>query len=123
MGAGVANGRNLIAQVGGMDDLSDSDGEDMQNILNGNSAINNDSSPKSNCARFLLTNARSLTPKIDSLIDAFRLLSLHFACVTETWYQGDHAQEPLVLYCISRGRLYVQVQGQMRKGPCNNSAP
>ena len=41
-----------------------------------------------NCARFLLTNARSLEPKTESLLDAFSSLNLHFSCVTETWYKG-----------------------------------
>ena len=44
-----------------------------------------------NCARFLLTNARSLEPKIESLLDAFKSLNLHFSCVTETWYKGGSA--------------------------------
>ena len=36
------------------------------------------------CPRFLLTNARSLTPKIDTMINAFSSLNLHFACITKT---------------------------------------
>ena len=36
----------------------------------------------------LLTNARSLKPKIDSLYQAFGSLELDVACVTETWYKG-----------------------------------
>ena len=38
--------------------------------------------------RLLLTNARSLCPKTDSLRDAFDSLGLNVACVTETWYGG-----------------------------------
>ena len=38
--------------------------------------------------RLLLTNARSLRPKIDSLNDAFGSLGLNIACITETWYKG-----------------------------------
>ena len=40
------------------------------------------------CARFLLTNARSLELKMGSLLDAFQSLKLHFVSVTETWYRG-----------------------------------
>ena len=40
------------------------------------------------CARFLLTNARSLLPKMDSFNDAFQSLQLDFALVTETWFKG-----------------------------------
>lgn len=36
----------------------------------------------------LLTNARSLCPKIDSLKDIFSSLVLNIACVAETWYEG-----------------------------------
>ena len=39
----------------------------------------------------LLTNARSLLPKMDDLIDAFRSLNLNLAIVTETWFKGGKA--------------------------------
>ena len=38
--------------------------------------------------KFFLTNARSLMPKINSLIDAFGSLQLHCAAITETWFRG-----------------------------------
>ena len=38
--------------------------------------------------RLLLTNARSLRPKVDSLSTAFSSLGLSVACITETWYRG-----------------------------------
>ena len=40
---------------------------------------------------FLLTNARLLAPKLDSLKDAFQSLCLNFASITETWFRGDAA--------------------------------
>ena len=43
---------------------------------------------KKNCARMLITNARSLLPKVGSMVDAFQSLDLHFACLTETWFRG-----------------------------------
>ena len=46
---------------------------------------------KNNCAKFLLTNARSLIQKTDALTDAFESLGLDFACVTETWFKGGKA--------------------------------
>ena len=51
-----------------------------------NSGINVDL--EKNCARFLLTNARSLMLKTDALNDAFESLNLNFACITETWFKG-----------------------------------
>ena len=39
----------------------------------------------------LITNARSLLPKIDSLVDAIQSLDLHLACITETWFRGGRA--------------------------------
>ena len=41
--------------------------------------------------RLLLTNARSLMPKLDSLKDAFQSLCLNFARVTESWFRGGAA--------------------------------
>ena len=41
--------------------------------------------------RFMLTNARSLIPKLDSMVDAFGSLELNFASVTETWFKGGKA--------------------------------
>ena len=61
---------------------------------------------------YINTNARSLRPKITSMIDAFRELDLTFAVVTETWFtDGDRLQkesEDLLLghglNCIARNR-------------------
>ena len=39
------------------------------------------------CASLLLTNARSLLPKIGAMVDAFSSLELHCACITETWFK------------------------------------
>ena len=79
-----------IPQIdGAYDDLSDSEDEnDICTPRNDseNSGINNDL--RKNCARFLLTNARSLLQKTDSLNDAFDSMQLNFACVTETWFKG-----------------------------------
>ena len=41
-----------------------------------------------NGVRFLLSNAGSLLPKIDSMVDAFCSLNLDFASITETWFRG-----------------------------------
>ena len=51
-----------------------------------------------NAVHLLLTNARSLRPKTESLKDGFSSLGLNVACVTETWYKGgrdlsDHLTE------------------------------
>ena len=40
------------------------------------------------CTRFLLSNARSLSPKITSFIDYIYELKCDFAMVTETWFRG-----------------------------------
>ena len=78
-----------IAQIDGAeDDISGIDTESDDNDTAGTSKINNDKSLNENCARLLLTNARSIMPKTQSLIDAFESLDPHFACITETWYRG-----------------------------------
>ena len=46
-----------------------------------------------NSFRFILTNARSLTPKIDSLLDMFGEMQLSFAAISETWFKGGRQLE------------------------------
>lgn len=92
-----------IIQLDGSYDFPDSDsgGEEEEEVVNNvhdNNEINMDDELNENCARFFLTNARSITHKIDSLKDAFDYLNLHFECITETWYKGgkelaDHVVE------------------------------
>ena len=38
---------------------------------------------------FIVTNARSLAPKIDSLVDSFEELELSFAVISESWLRQD----------------------------------
>ena len=40
------------------------------------------------CAKFLLSNARSLAPKMTSLIDCMYELKCDFAMINETWFKG-----------------------------------
>ena len=80
-------------QVDGSYDLpeeeEDESSENNDSTISDNGVINSDFQFNETCARFLLTNARSIMPKIKSLQDAFQSLNLHFACVTETWYAGS----------------------------------
>ena len=50
--------------------------------------INDENDINENVIHFVLTNARSLPPKINSLIDMIHKLDLTFAAVTETWFKG-----------------------------------
>ena len=43
------------------------------------------------CVNFLLSNARSLSPKIRSLIEAFQELKIDIAAITETWLKDGSA--------------------------------
>ena len=45
------------------------------------------------CVRFLLTNARLLAPKMESLADAFGSLQAQIGMVTETWFKGGRKLE------------------------------
>lgn len=54
-----------------------------EGIEEGGMGIKSDSN-----VRFILANARSLLPKMDSLTDAFESLRLDFALITETWFKG-----------------------------------
>ena len=83
----MADHQDWIPQVDGAyseeeDDITDSDENDTSSAEQIN--VTNDQS----YARLLLTNPRSLLPKMDSLLDAFNSLDLHVACITETWFKG-----------------------------------
>ena len=43
------------------------------------------------CAKFLLSNARSLAPKMTSLIDYMYDLKCDFAMISETWFKGGRS--------------------------------
>ena len=52
--------------------------------------------PNKENINFINTNARSLCPKIDSLVDYFEELQLAFACISETWFaDGEGFEEDL----------------------------
>ena len=75
-----------IGQFDGADDgANSSDESDVENYK-GDDGINIIKDEYS--VRLLLTNARSLKPKIDLLKSAFSSLGLNLACITETWYKG-----------------------------------
>ena len=65
------------------DDDTDSENNSTQDRIN--------ASLKHGCAKFLLTNARSLTQKTDALTDPFESLGLDFTFITETWFKGGKA--------------------------------
>ena len=54
--------------------------------------LNRNSDKIDTCARFLLSNSRSLVKKTD----AFESLSLDFACITETWFKGGKALKEMI---------------------------
>ena len=88
---------------------SDSSNEDDQiNVINDEYGI-----------RLLLSNARSLLPKLDSLKDAFQSLDLNIACITETWFKGGAAlKERLVDY---EGATGIKVLHKSRDGRAKKS--
>lgn len=67
------------------------------------------------CMQFLLSNARSLSPKMDLLLDGFGCLQLQFAAITETWFKGGEDLRGILLIlrvhqasgsCIRAGVVY-----------------
>ena len=72
-----------IGQFDGADDEAYSPDESEIENYNDDDGINIIKDEYS--VRLLLTNARSLKPKIDSLKSAFSSLGLNLACITETW--------------------------------------
>ena len=70
------------------DDDQENDLELSNSILNDHSSFINSMIHEPvnyNILNFMYTNARSLPPKIRSLIDMFDNLDLHFAAISETW--------------------------------------
>ena len=67
--------------------------EDLNNInenpVNLSTASASDTSPRINSFNFLLTNARSLAPKIDSFVENFNERDIDLCVVTETWLAED----------------------------------
>ena len=91
--------RELV--VSGEEDVVVSDRENSDtsifNITNDTSLVFPESDADSTIIKMLHTNARSLSPKIHSLLDNFRELQLDLAVVTESWLaSGERLDEDLV---------------------------
>lgn len=69
------------------DGVNDSENDDPDNDSD---TINDDENTiNENEIHFVLTNARSLPPKITSLLDIMHELDLTFAAITETWFKSS----------------------------------
>ena len=64
-----------------------------QNDTNDPPPIINQIKKKTTSFRYILSNARSLNPKIGSLIDCFNDLDLHLAIITESWLKPGRELE------------------------------
>ena len=51
---------------------------------------------RSNKLNFALSNARSVIAKLDSLVDMFSELNLHFMLITETWLNSSPTHLSLI---------------------------
>ena len=79
----------MIPQVdGAYDDLEEDEEDETCDSDSFSETINVDNYQNEQCFRLMLTNTRSAIPKMNSIKDAFNSLSLHFACLTETWFRG-----------------------------------
>ena len=66
--------------------------------------------------RFMLTNARSLIPKVNSMVDAFSSLQLNFASITESralkdWLVDLEGRSPGSASCTAAGTAGPRKQG------------
>ena len=107
--------------------LSDSDDSDSNTIVEISDAEDDDNKqPKLSSRKltFINANARSLGPKIDSLVDCFYEKFVDFAFITETWYQSTTSNsDSLAEYAdrfslgvISRNRQTSAVNGRQYGG-------
>ena len=86
---GQAGGsRGTIPQMDGEQDESDLEQDNTIYDTSSDSSINVGDLHNDFEFKFLLANARSLSSKINSLLDAFGSLQLHCAAITETWFGG-----------------------------------
>ena len=69
---------------------------------------------------FASTNARSLPPKICSMIECFRELELSFFCITETWLKNDPAteREKKEMFESEKIKLLAKNRGTRGGGVC-----
>ena len=75
-------------------DSDDNTGENTVMDVDDNNTTNEKRSPHS--ISFINTNARSLTPKMQSLDDCFQEKCLDLAIITETWFQTGRDRDELV---------------------------
>ena len=81
------------------------------------------------CTRFFLSNARSLAPKITSLIDYMYELQADFSMITETWFKGGKKLDAelsdieqasgIRIVCRNRGKLGGGVAIAFNTSRCN----
>ena len=76
--------------------------------------VENEVACADHCVNFILTNARSLKPKFDSMMDAFKSLNLDFLCATETWFKGGKDLNEALLDLV--GKAGVSVIHKSRDG-------
>ena len=76
-------------RLGGEDDNDNDPGDDMGEGLDNRSDDNGDVQIHVNKFNFLLTNARSLAPNVDSFIENFHERDIDLCVITETWLNTE----------------------------------
>ena len=71
----------MICQLDGMDDSFLDDLDEEENVA----SVTGENKHDGTQIKIINTNARSLCPKIDSLIDCFEELDVTLGVVTKTW--------------------------------------
>lgn len=70
--------------------------ESDKTIDSADSTVVKETAGKYNTLNFALTNARSLTPKLNSMTEAFGSSGLDFAMISETWCTGSKKQRKII---------------------------
>ena len=79
-------------------------------------SIDNPNNKKFNIINFVYTNARSLAPKIESLIDVFENWNLHFAAISETWLRDGERYTKNVRKLEQKENLSVISRNRKSRG-------
>lgn len=85
-------------------------------INNSCSDDNSELEDKYNTVNFASTNARSLAPKIISMVESFRELRLNFFAITETWFKNDRETKREIESLLSAEKIKIATKNRGARG-------
>lgn len=90
--------------------------ESLKSDERNNESSNDEDEETGKKLNFASTNARSIAPKIVSMIECFRELDLTFFSVTETWLKGDPQTRKEIEDLKNAERISILTKNRQRRG-------